>query len=69
MGAPALTRYVSVQQVATSLGCTDQHVYNLIREGALADTINIGTDQRPAYRVPETSLKAFIAARTVTQAA
>lgn len=67
MGEPELVIHLPVQQVARSLGCTHQHVYSLIREGALV-TINVGTAERPSYRISEKSLSDFIADRTVTAA-
>jgi len=67
MGAPELANRISVRQVAKTLGCTEQHVYSLIREGAL-DAINIGSTERPSYRITEDAVRAFIKARTVQPA-
>ena len=54
-------RYLSVQSVAETLSCTDQHVYMLIQQG-IFKAIKIG---ERALRISDQSLQAFIAARVV----
>lgn len=54
-------RYITIQSVAETLSCTEQHIYALIREGALV-SIKIGGR---AVRISERSLQEFIAKNTV----
>lgn len=54
-------KYLTIQSVAETLGCTDKYVYNLITEGSLK-AIKLGVR---ALRVSEQSLQAFISARMV----
>ena len=57
-------RLLSVAQVATTLGCSRGHVYNLIAKKALTP-VNIGADSSSKTRVRESELEAFIESRTV----
>ncbi len=50
-------KYITIQTVAERLSCTDNHVYELIREGKLL-AVKIG---ERALRVSETSYADFIA--------
>lgn len=54
-------KYISIQNVAETLGCTDKYVGILIREGNLK-AIKLG---ERALRVSEQSLQAFLASRVV----
>ena len=54
-------KWLTTQQVGEVLGCTDQYVYQLVRQGEL-DAIQLG---RRALRVSERSLNRFIADRTI----
>ena len=54
-------KYLSVQSVAETLGCTDKYVSILIREGNLK-AMKLG---ERALRISEQSLQAFIASRIV----
>lgn len=58
---PPPDRYISVQNVAETLGCTDKYVYDLIQEGRLK-AIKIGVR---ALRVSERSLRDFITSNIV----
>ena len=54
-------KYLTIQSVAETLGCTDKYVGILIREGNLK-ALKLG---ERALRISEQSLQAFIAARIV----
>jgi len=54
-------RYITIQSVAETLSCTEQHIYFLIREGSLK-SVKIGNR---AVRVSEKSLHDFIAKNTI----
>ncbi len=49
-------RYLTIVTVAELLSCTEQHIYNLIREGSLS-AIKVGSR---AVRVSEWSLLEFV---------
>ncbi|MCF7849731.1 MAG: helix-turn-helix domain-containing protein [Kiritimatiellales bacterium] len=52
-------------RVAAVLGCSDQHVYNLIRRGELtAIDISLTMSIKPKYKVSRSSLIDFINRRT-----
>ena len=58
-------RMLDVQQVSARLNCHPNHVYRLIQLGRLA-AVNLSlSDCRPCWRVSESTLLAFLAARTV----
>lgn len=50
--------------IAADLGCTVEHVHDLIRQGELR-AVNIGTARRPYYRVPRAAYEDFLRRRTV----
>lgn len=54
-------RYITIQSVAETLSCTEQHIYFLIREGSLK-SVKIGNR---AVRISEKSLLDFIAKNTI----
>lgn len=54
-------KYLTIQSVSETLGCTDKYVYILIQEGNLK-AIKLG---ERALRVSEQSLQNFIATRSV----
>ena len=54
-------KYLSIQSVSETLGCTDKYIYFLIQQGFLK-AIKLG---ERALRVSQQSLVAFISARTV----
>lgn len=54
-------RFITIQSVAETLSCTEQHIYFLIREGLLR-SIKIGNR---AVRVSEKSLHEFIEKNTL----
>ncbi len=56
-----VNKWIRIQSVAETLGCTDQYVYQLIREGILK-AMKLG---ERALRVSEASLQDFISARVV----
>ncbi len=56
-------RHIAVAEVANRLGCSRQHVYNLIAAGHLPAT-NIARGPRSTIRVNEDDLAAYIAGRT-----
>ena len=60
----AADKFLSVQDVAETLSCTEQYVYGLIKEGNLS-AIKIGPR---ALRISEKSLRLFIETRTVNPA-
>lgn len=58
---PKTLERVPVARAATILGCTTQHIYNLIFDGTLlATNIARSTDTRPEYRVFVKSIAQFI---------
>ena len=64
--------YLGTAAVAARLDCTQQHVAHLISKGEAGRrlrAINIGTGERPEYRVKPEWLEAFEAAREVGNAA
>lgn len=61
---------LTVADVAELLNTTDQHVYELVAAGQLVATnVAVNPTSRPAIRVSETALNAFIEARTAAIAA
>ncbi len=61
MKEKAADKWLKIQSVAETLGCTDAYVYSLIREGAIK-AMKLG---ERALRVSEWSLQKFISARVV----
>lgn len=57
-------RLLAVSDVAAWLGTRVQHVYVLIGEGTL-EAVNIGKPEakRPTWRIPESTLVAYMKAR------
>lgn len=55
--------YLTAKEVAERLRTGVENVYNRIGDGSLRAT-NIGTERRPKWRVEETELDRFIAARS-----
>ena len=68
---PANREWLRVFEVRRVLcGCSDGHVYNLIRSGELqAENIAPPGAKRPLYKVKTASLRGFIARRTASVAA
>ena len=54
-------KWLPIQSVAETLGCTDQYIYQLIRQGDLR-AMKLG---ERALRISERSLQDFIATRAV----
>lgn len=54
-------KYLTIQSVAETLGCTDKYVYILIQEGNLK-AMKLG---ERALRISEQSLQSFISSRIV----
>lgn len=54
--------YLSPQAIARQLGITDRAVLDLIAAGKFAGAVRIGTG-RGVWRVPRTSLEAYLAMR------
>lgn len=51
-------------EVAARLGCSRQHVYDLIAHGAFTEVVDISGGRRAKTRIAEPVLAAYIAART-----
>lgn len=66
MAAPApLPRLLTIPQTAALLGCSDNHIYNLIADGDLT-TIDIARrgSKKPKTRVPEDVARGFLRRRS-----
>lgn len=61
--APTHDPLLRIQQVMDSLSISRTTAHTLIRSGQLAG-INVGTTRRPIFRVRQSALDAFIAARS-----
>lgn len=58
--------WLRVSAVAEELGCSVQHVHDLIAANAFGDgVIDIGTGRRSEYRISREALDRFLRARTV----
>lgn len=53
-----------VDQVAFTIGCTDQHIYNRIQEGEFPNAVDISSDTAriPCYRIPREDVLEYIEA-------
>lgn len=56
--------YLKVPEVARRIGCTAEHVVNLIERGELV-AVDISVGERAMYRIAPAELDAFIARRRV----
>jgi excisionase family DNA binding protein len=61
MADEARDRYMTIQAVAEMLSCTERHIYDLIREGAL-QAIKVSGRM---VRISEQSLNTFIETRRI----
>jgi excisionase family DNA binding protein len=63
--ATATVQLLTIPETAERLRCSDNHVYNLIADGALS-TVDIARpgSRKPKTRVPEDVAAAFLAGRT-----
>ncbi len=54
-----------VDQVAHTLGCTVEHIYHLIQEGAFLNVRDISLDSasRSCYRIPRSDVLEFLKIR------
>jgi excisionase family DNA binding protein len=55
-----MTRYLTVEEVAEHFRVSATAVKRWIKAGRLPNTIDIGTDKRPTYRIPESSLTSVV---------
>lgn len=55
-----MTRYLTVEEVAKHFRVSASAVKRWIKAGRLPNTIDIGTDKKPAYRIPESSLSSVV---------
>ncbi len=61
---PVSRERVPVSMAATILGCTRQHIHNLIQDGTLAaSNIARSSETRPEYRVWVSSIRKFLVDR------
>lgn len=59
-----MTTLMTTAQVAEILGCSEQHVRNLIKRRRLA-AVDIGGGSRPKWRITSEALEDYLAASTV----
>lgn len=55
-------RLIDVRNAANGLGCTPQHIYNMIKEGRIR-AVRLG--KRMGLRVPGEALDEFLSSRAV----
>lgn len=55
-----MTRYLTVEEVAEYFRVSATAVKRWIKAGRLPNTIDIGTEKRPTYRIPESSLSSVV---------
>lgn len=55
---------LTLQDLADELNISNKAARRLVKRGDI-QSINVGTDRRPVYRIPIPALQDFIAARTV----
>lgn len=61
----AFESYFSAKEIGIRLGVTRRTVSRWIAAGRFSGVINLGTDERPALRVPESSIEGFLVSRAV----
>lgn len=63
--APSLPRLLTIPETRALLGCSENHVYNLIADGELS-TVDIARpgSRKPKTRVPENVARDFLDRRT-----
>ena len=55
-----MTRYLTVDEVAEHFRVSASAVKRWIKAGRLPNTIDIGTDKKPNYRIPEAALSSVV---------
>lgn len=56
---------LSVSQVAEKLGCSHNHVLNLISAGHFPNAYKMNPGKKSVYRIPKKDVDAFLKLRTI----
>lgn len=62
----AVEKYYAVNECALLMSCSQDHVVRKLKAGDFGDgCVNIGSEQRPDYRIPASGLNSYLHARRV----
>jgi hypothetical protein len=62
----AVEKYYSVAEIALLFSCSKDHVERGIKAGHFGDgVVNIGSEERPDYRIPASGVNGYTGARRV----